>query len=94
MMPRTRIVAAAAIASLFLLGVAITAQPPFAGAVSLSVCQLTYECISGTPRGYYVHELMLGAFLTLAYFFAGSIARDAFARPGPGARQAAQSASP
>jgi hypothetical protein len=65
-----------------------------AGAVSLSVCQLTYECISGTPRGYYVHELMLGAFLTLAYFFAGSIARDAFARPGPGARQAAQSTSP
>jgi hypothetical protein len=52
-----------------------------AAAVSFSLCQLSYECISGKMLGYYWHELVLGAFLTLAYFFAGSIARDAVERP-------------
>jgi hypothetical protein len=47
-----------------------------AGAASFSLCQLSYECISGKMLGYYWHELALGAFLTLAYFFAASIAQD------------------
>jgi len=63
----------------------------FAGAASFSLCQFAYECISGTMRGYYWHEMLLGAFLTLAYFFAASIARDALRlRPPPGAARAPQ----
>jgi hypothetical protein len=59
-----------------------------AAAVSFSLCQLSYECISGKMLGYYWHELVLGAFLTLAYFFAGSIARDAVEPPdNSGTRQ-------
>jgi hypothetical protein len=52
-----------------------------AGAISFCLCQLSYEWISGTMRGYYWHEFVLGAFLTLAYFFAGSITWDVVRPP-------------
>jgi hypothetical protein len=65
-----------------------------AGAVSFSLCQLSYECISGKILGYYWHELFLGAFMTLAYFFAASIAQDVVQSPEPPAdRHEAQAAT-
>jgi hypothetical protein len=64
-----------------------------AGAVSFSLCQLSYECISDKILGYYWHELALGAFLTLAYFFAASIAQDVVEPPAPADRQQPQAAT-
>jgi len=51
--------------------------------ISFHLCQFTYECIAGSLRGYYWHQMVLGSFLTLAYYLAGLVAQDTLLpRPG------------